>query len=129
MGMYAATKFAVEAMSESLSYEIGHFGVRVVLVEPGNYQTEIKVERSQGLLDETSAYMDLLRTRKANPDSVLKMKDVSECALAIVNAIEDDSTPLRLPVGIDAEELIGQRIKLDDPAFKDYIWKLFNMSW
>ena len=32
---YAATKFALEAMSESLHYELGHFGIRTVLVEPG----------------------------------------------------------------------------------------------
>ena len=34
-GPYCATKHALEALSESLAFEVGHFGVRVVIVEPG----------------------------------------------------------------------------------------------
>lgn len=34
-GMYCATKHALEAASESLALEVGHFGIRVVIVEPG----------------------------------------------------------------------------------------------
>ena len=38
-GLYSASKFALEALSESLHYEIGHFGVRVHLIEPGGVDT------------------------------------------------------------------------------------------
>jgi len=41
MGIYAASKFAVEGMSESLRHELRPFGIRVVLVEPGPYETDI----------------------------------------------------------------------------------------
>ncbi|MEP6625305.1 MAG: SDR family NAD(P)-dependent oxidoreductase, partial [Acidimicrobiia bacterium] len=34
-GPYAASKYALEALSETLHYELGHFGVRIVIVEPG----------------------------------------------------------------------------------------------
>ena len=34
-GAYAASKYALEAISETLHYELGHFGIRVVIVEPG----------------------------------------------------------------------------------------------
>ena len=34
-GAYAASKHALEAMSESLYFELGHFGIRVVIIEPG----------------------------------------------------------------------------------------------
>src|SRR3954467_11412689 len=34
-GAYAASKYALEALSETLHYELGHFGIRVVIVEPG----------------------------------------------------------------------------------------------
>jgi len=40
-GVYSATKYAVEAMSEALRYEASMFGVDSVLVEPGAYQTDI----------------------------------------------------------------------------------------
>jgi short-subunit dehydrogenase len=41
-GVYAASKWAVEGMSEALHYELGHFGVRVRLVEPGFFATEFQ---------------------------------------------------------------------------------------
>ena len=34
-GPYAASKHALEALSETLYFELGHFGIRVVIVEPG----------------------------------------------------------------------------------------------
>ena len=38
-GFYSATKFALEALSESLHLEVGHFGVKVLVVEPGSIAT------------------------------------------------------------------------------------------
>jgi NAD(P)-dependent dehydrogenase (short-subunit alcohol dehydrogenase family) len=41
LGAYAATKFAIEGMSEAWRHELRPFGIRVVLVEPGAYRTDI----------------------------------------------------------------------------------------
>ena len=38
-GFYSATKFGVEGLSEALHYEVGHFGIRIVLIEPGVFET------------------------------------------------------------------------------------------
>ena len=43
-GAYAASKHALEAMSESLYFELGHFGIRVVLIEPGYIAPGMKHE-------------------------------------------------------------------------------------
>ena len=43
-GFYAASKFALEGLSEALHYEVGHFGVRVRLVEPGVFATEFQAK-------------------------------------------------------------------------------------
>ena len=46
-GLYCATKFAVEGMSESLRFETRQFGVRVVLIEPGDFKTQFTTARRQ----------------------------------------------------------------------------------
>ncbi len=46
-GIYGASKFAVEAMSDSLRYEVSQFGIDVVLVQPSAYPTELFNSASQ----------------------------------------------------------------------------------
>ena len=49
-GIYHATKYAVEAISDAMRFELGGFGVQVVLIEPGLIVTEFAIGR--GGLDE-----------------------------------------------------------------------------
>lgn len=53
-GFYSCSKFAIEGFSESLSTEVNRFGIRVVLVEPGDFATGFTAERvkSQATLDD-----------------------------------------------------------------------------
>jgi NAD(P)-dependent dehydrogenase (short-subunit alcohol dehydrogenase family) len=44
-GLYSASKFALEGLSESLRLEVGRFGVHVVLIEPGDHRTSITKNR------------------------------------------------------------------------------------
>ncbi|NMO95670.1 SDR family oxidoreductase [Paenibacillus lemnae] len=62
-GPYAASKFALEGLGESLAMELEQFGIRVVLVEPGAYATPIweKGFRDSGP-DEKSPYQDMMRS-------------------------------------------------------------------
>jgi NAD(P)-dependent dehydrogenase (short-subunit alcohol dehydrogenase family) len=45
-GLYAATKFAMEGLSESLSHEVAPYNVRVTIVEPGAFRTEFLSQQS-----------------------------------------------------------------------------------
>lgn len=59
-GMYSATKFALEGMSEALRLEVKPFGVHVVLIEPGDVRTSFTENRRHTLASQTSpVYRDL----------------------------------------------------------------------
>src|SRR5207247_3843676 len=57
---YAAGKHAIGALSESLAAEVAPFGIRVVCVEPGYYDTALSdtVDTLVGQIDPSSAYAD-----------------------------------------------------------------------
>ena len=45
-GHYSATKFALEALSEQLAYELAPHGVEVCIIQPGGYPTKVWVNRN-----------------------------------------------------------------------------------
>lgn len=46
-GIYSSTKFAMEAITEALSIELKPFGIKVCLVEPGDYKTKVNINRKE----------------------------------------------------------------------------------
>ena len=126
---YSASKFALEALTESLHYEVRHFGIRCVLIEPGNTATGIEpIEPHRGPADyaglwQQSAGLDTKMTGPAGPQGP------EVVALAVAGAIEDPATPLRVPVGQDAETILGLRRSLDDQAFEDAMRKALGFTW
>lgn len=126
-GHYAASKFALEAFSEALAYELHPFDVRVVLVEPGSYDTTIdqSVQRSPGLAEGHSAY-DAAYRRMREVDEPWELGDPNEVAQAVVRAIENDSTPLRVLLGEDASWYIEAKNRGDE-EYRREIWKLWQL--
>jgi len=127
-GAYGATKYALEALSEALHYELGHFGIRVVIVEPGYIAPGMK---NDDPLPHHPAY-DGLYEQWEGTDS--KMNEGGRpgpelVAHAIRAAIEDSSTPLRVPVGDDAAMILGARAALDDEAFEAAMRSTLDLSW
>jgi NAD(P)-dependent dehydrogenase (short-subunit alcohol dehydrogenase family) len=104
LGAYAASKFALEALGEAWRHELAPFGVRVVLVEPGAYRTEI-FGRNRRLgrraLDAASPYASLV----ARVDDVATRtarrlaRDPAEVARLVVSLFDVPRPRLRYPIG------------------------------
>ncbi|HST24635.1 MAG TPA: SDR family oxidoreductase [Gaiellaceae bacterium] len=126
-GHYAASKFALEALSEALAYEVEPFGVRVVLVEPGSYATTIgdSIELTRGL-DEGSSPYDAAYRAMREIDEPWPLGDPREVVNAVVNAVEDETTPLRVLLGDDARWYVAARSEGDD-EYRRRLWKLWNL--
>jgi NAD(P)-dependent dehydrogenase (short-subunit alcohol dehydrogenase family) len=126
---YCASKFALEAFTESLHLEVRHFGIRCVLIEPGAIATGIKpVEPHRGPADYAGLWEQWAgaHTKMTGPSGRPGPEMV---ALAITSAIEDPATALRVPVGQDAETILGLRRNLDDQAFEDAMRKAVGLTW
>ncbi|HEY4115953.1 MAG TPA: SDR family oxidoreductase [Rhizomicrobium sp.] len=126
---YSASKFALEALTESLHLEIRHFGIRSVLIEPGTIAPGMKTsEIHKGPADYAGLWEQWTgaHTKMTGPSSRTGPEIV---ASAVANAIEDPATPLRVPVGQDAEMILGLRRSLDDQAFEDAMRKAVGLTW
>ncbi|CAD5110004.1 oxidoreductase [Zestomonas carbonaria] len=113
LSFYNASKFAVEALSESLSQEVAPLGIKVLLVEPGPFRTEW-AGRSANEAPTTIADYDATagaRLRMIRGYSGQQPGDPVRAAAAIVQAVEAGNPPLRLLLGKAA--LAGARNKLE----------------
>jgi NAD(P)-dependent dehydrogenase (short-subunit alcohol dehydrogenase family) len=118
---YAATKFAVEGLSESLLFEVEPFGVRIVVVEPGQFDTAIfgKIAADASARhDPSSPYAEreaaLLRASVPGPGGA---PDPALAADVIVAAARGERPGFRHPAGEDAERILRARASMDDDAW------------
>ena len=105
LGMYAGSKFALEGMSEALRHELRSFGVRVVLVEPGPYKTDIFARNRRMCRASASELPDGPYARLQAKVTALfdrmghKMGDAREVSRLIVRLLDDPTPRLRYPLG------------------------------
>jgi len=117
--LYHGTKFAVEGISESLSYEVEQFGGRVKIIEPGAIATDFGGRSFDLSNDETlteyqpivKATLSAMGVLFANPSAARVVAGV------IYEAATDDTTRLRYTAGEDAKVIIANRQQSDDAAY------------
>ncbi|MFF5103328.1 oxidoreductase [Streptomyces sp. NPDC000134] len=105
---YSATKAALEQLSEGLADEVAPFGVKVLIVEPGAFRTNLFGANAAYFSQEMPAYA---RTVGATRRSVRggdggQPGDPAKAAAAIRLALDAEKTPLRLALGGDAVDFL-----------------------
>lgn len=128
-GPYAASKYALEALSETLHYELGHFGIRIVIIEPGYIAPGMKHgddHRGDPAYDELWEQWTGTDSKLTGPDGRPGPELV---ARAIADAIADAETPLRVPVGADSEMVLATRSRLSDADFEAAMRTTIGMTW
>src|SRR4051795_10027563 len=124
---YCAAKFALEGLSEAVAGEVAPFGVRVVIVEPGNFRTGLlgRSLQTAAPMDEYAATVGVTRSYFANEDG-RQPGDPAKAAAAIIAALDADEPPLRLALGADAIE--GIRAKYEELSAELARWESLGRS-
>ena len=124
MGLYAASKWAVEAMSEALRYEVSRWGVDVTILEPGMYRSDwqtTNLDVAEAVREGRSAYQastehalaEFRKRAATRPGS----RSVA-CAVAdIVELVQP--LPMRWPVGEDTVQTIRLREAMTDLEWEE----------
>ncbi len=116
--LYHGTKFAVEGISEALSYEMEKIGVQVKIVEPGMVTTDFGGRSFDFQNDESLVeYQESIKTFFASFGAGGYSSEPELIADVIYEATNDETGKLRFEAGPDAVEIIGNRKKLDDATF------------
>jgi NAD(P)-dependent dehydrogenase (short-subunit alcohol dehydrogenase family) len=111
-GYYAATKFAVEGLSEALSKEGAPHGIKVLIVEPGPFRTDWAGRSLKTPKKPVDAYTEtaIARRRAIQAVSGSQAGDPVRACEAIIVMVEKKDSPLRLPLGGFAYDAMGAEI-------------------
>ncbi|MCW3116750.1 MAG: short-chain dehydrogenase/reductase [Chitinophagaceae bacterium] len=124
---YAAAKFAVRGLSESLAEEVKEFNVKVTMVAPGFFRTSF--------LDKGDQLVGKNRIAEYHVDrlvNVLKKMnghqkgDPEKLAAAIIQITEETNPPAHLLMGPDAYEIVSEKFKADMNEIEQ--WKALTIS-
>ncbi len=116
LGPYAASKFALEAVSESLAQEVKPFNIRVRIVEPGIIDTQMARDVAEG---GKSIYPNTKRMRGLFGATLKNPAQPSIVANKILEVADSDSWELRHPVGPDAKPFLDWRAAMTDEEYVD----------
>lgn len=98
LGLYHASKWALEAFSQSLALEVAPFGIKVTLVEPGGFDTDW-AGASAARATELPAYAEAHEAARNRPTAKAPKGDPHATRAAILEIVDMDEPPLRVFFG------------------------------
>jgi NAD(P)-dependent dehydrogenase (short-subunit alcohol dehydrogenase family) len=132
LGAYSSSKFALEGFSESLRIETHSLGIRVVLVEPGAFDTDIwtrNVVIGQGAIDPNSPNKERSqRFTEFVKQSAKNRRDAREIAQLILRIANDPNPKLRYLIGTDAKIQVWLRRILPWKSYERMIAKAVKID-
>jgi NAD(P)-dependent dehydrogenase (short-subunit alcohol dehydrogenase family) len=117
---YVSTKFAIEGLSESISYELEPFGIKVILIEPGFIRTNfanalVVAKRAQ---DSASPYAEMMRRLMASASKLANnASDVDLVADIVLEAASNPNPRLRYLAGKDVESWAASKKNMNELKF------------
>ncbi|MBC9911964.1 oxidoreductase [Chitinophaga varians] len=128
-GIYCATKFAVDGLSESLATEVKPFGIHVTIVSPGYFRTDFLASGSLAVPAKPIADYTLVRdlvSRHQNEINHNQAGDPEKAAAAFIEVSEAENPPVHLFLGEDAYNMVYAKID----AIKEEVeaWKTTTVS-
>ncbi|UCH23744.1 MAG: SDR family NAD(P)-dependent oxidoreductase [Deltaproteobacteria bacterium] len=134
-GVYAATKYAVEGITDSLRIDLAPFGIRVVAIRPGAIATEfneVAAKLTGDLMAKTDAdYKPLYQTAGAATGKIfaeLSLPGPDLIADLILEAVLSDAPRAVYSAGPLSEEFLTKRANLDDDAFHRFMLDKFDLA-
>lgn len=123
MSAYVSSKFALEGLSESMSYELEPFGIKVVIIEPGVIRTNFKKNSvmSKKSLDNSSIspYSSIIQKIDSSISSMVEhATPPEEVAKAILHAVISNNPKLRYLVGNDMIMMAETKKSMSDEDFR-----------
>ncbi len=121
--IYSATKFAIAGLSEALVQEVAPFGIKVTIIEPGTFRTNLvaRIDRAEPI----EAY-DHIHQFLNNQEEQLTYGDPAEAVQAWIKAVKSTNPPLHLPVGRDSLNQIRQKLESEMKEFEK--WESVSVS-
>ena len=117
--IYHATKWALEGWSESMAFELNHFGIGIKTIEPGGIRTDfftrsLDTGRHPAYDALVNKVMGMITDRKqmatySSPDQIAEV---------VYEAATDGKDQLRYVAGADAKSMYAMRLQLGDEAFR-----------
>ena len=131
-GIYHASKYAVEAISDGLRFEVQPFGIDVVVIQPGVVRTSRAQATIQGMSTTADSpyalrlerFRHFLEMNAGQSDGTTLEPD--EVARVIVSAVQARFPETRYKVGTEAEQIPAMRHKLSDREWDALYRKLLD---